>query len=176
MIGLVCKQRRKMNYHNIKHIDMLNGNGLRVTLFVSGCEHECVNCQNSETWDVNSGIEFDINAQQEIFESLKNEYITGITFSGGDPIHNNNYNTILKMCKTIKNKFTNKTIWVYTGYMYEDLLMDKNEILKYIDVLVDGNFVEKLKNLDLQWIGSSNQRVVDVKKSLEKEKVILYNI
>lgn len=165
-----------MNYHNITHEDMINGDGLRVVLWVAGCNHKCKNCQNPITWDINGGIDFDNNALEEIYNELKKEYCDGITFSGGDPLHPLNRETILKIIKEIKNKFPKKTIWIYTGYTYEQILNEQfiKEILGMTDVLIDGVYIEKLKSPDKHWVGSSNQRVIDVKNSLLEGKIILY--
>lgn len=147
-----------MNYHNITHDDMLNGDGLRVVLWVAGCTHHCKNCQNPETWDINGGIPFDKEAKEEIFNELKKDYISGITFSGGDPLHPKHRKQVLELAKEIKEKFPTKTVWCYTGFLYEEVKDIEN--LKYIDVLVDGEFKEELKDVNLPWVGSSNQRII----------------
>lgn len=175
-----------MNYHNILHDDMRNGDGLRVTLFVSGCDNKCEQCQNPQTWDSNSGIEFDLDAKEEIFNELKHDYISGITLSGGDPLHANNLNDIFKLLYKIKNDFPNKTIWIYTGYKWEDIesvdsIIDTEEItslrqavVALADVLVDGKFDYTKADIKYHWAGSTNQRVIDVQKSLEKGEIILW--
>lgn len=158
-----------MNYHNIEHCNMINGDGIRTVLFVSGCNHHCKNCQNPQTWDCNSGILFDTKAKLEIIDSLKNDYISGITLSGGDPLYPANREEISKLVSEIKYIYPNKNIWMYTGYIWEDIVEDqfiKNKILPYIDVIIDGEFKEELKDIDLKWVGSSNQRIINVKKSL----------
>ena len=137
---------------------MLNGDGLRVVLWVAGCTHHCKNCQNPETWDIKSGIPFDKHAKEEIFNDLKKDYISGITFSGGDPLHPKHRKEVLELAKEIKEKFPTKTVWCYTGFLYEEVKDIEN--LKYIDVLVDGEFKEELKDVNLPWVGSSNQRVI----------------
>ncbi|MFI3284053.1 MAG: anaerobic ribonucleoside-triphosphate reductase activating protein [Erysipelotrichaceae bacterium] len=154
-----------MRFHNITKDDMLNGDGLRVVLWVSGCEHGCKECHNSITWDSQSGILFDQNAKQEIFDELEKSYISGVTFSGGDPLHPENSFEIGELAKEIKDKYPNKTIWLYTGYDWE--MICQQERMKYIDVLVDGEFKIDLFNARLLWKGSSNQRVIDVQKTLE---------
>ena len=168
-----------MNYHNITKDDMLNGDGLRVVLWVSGCEHRCYGCQNPQTHSLASGILFDKDAEAEIFETLDKEYISGITFSGGDPLHTKNRKTVLDLITKIKRRYINKTIWIYTGYVWEDLLAMNDEtinnILSYIDVLVDGKFYLKLKDVNYPWAGSTNQRVIDVQASLSQNKIILWN-
>lgn len=161
-----------MNYHDIVKDDMLNGEGLRVTLFVAGCSHHCKNCQNPETWDKNSGIKFDADAVKEIEEELNKEYISGITLSGGDPLYCGNRECITELCKYIKDYYPNKTIWLYTGYRYEEI--HNLEVLNYIDVLVDGEYQEENRDIDLQWRGSMNQRIIDVKASREQHCIILY--
>lgn len=161
-----------MNYHNITKEDMLNGDGLRAVLWVAGCTHHCLDCKNPETWDLAGGIEFDKAAHDELFEALKPEYITGITFSGGDPMHPFNREEVLALAKEIKETLPNKTTWLYTGFLWEDL-KDKID-LSNIDVLVDGEFKIDLKDTNLKWVGSSNQRVIDVQKSLKEGRVVLH--
>ena len=167
-----------MNYHNITKDDMLNGEGLRVVLWVSGCEHRCYGCQNPQTHPITSGIPFDEDAEKELFENLEKEYIAGVTFSGGDPLHPRNRQEVLRLIKKVNNKFDDKTIWIYTGYTFEDLLTMNdsviNEILNSIDVLVDGKFYLKLKDVNAPWVGSTNQRVIDTKQSLQQNKIILW--
>lgn len=159
-----------MRYHNITHCDMLNGSGIRVVLWVAGCEHYCKNCQNPLTWDVHGGIPFDEAAYDEICADLNQDYCTGITLSGGDPMHTDNRETILDLCQKIKNLFPHKTIWMYTGYTFEEI--QDSPILKYIDVLVDGEYIEDLRDVEAHWIGSTNQRIINVKETLKQEKII----
>lgn len=161
-----------MRYHNITHDDMLNGAGLRVVLWVSGCEHKCYNCHNKITWDINNGLIFDENAKKEIFDALEKNYIKGITFSGGDPLHKQNRQEIFNLIKNIKNNFPTKDIWLYTGYTWEEI--NDLDIIEYIDVLVDGKYIDEASSEELQWKGSSNQRVIDVKKTLIEDKIIYY--
>ena len=161
-----------MNYHNILHENMLNGDGLRVVLFVSGCSLHCHNCQNPQTWDEKSGIEFDDDAKKEIFEELKKDYVSGITLTGGHPIEPYNISECTLLCKEIKEKFPDKTIWLYTGHSFEKV--QNLEIFDYVDVCVDGPYVESLRNIELYWRGSSNQRVIDVKKTKELGKIVLH--
>lgn len=165
-----------MRYHNIKHDDMCNGEGLRVTLFVSGCSFNCKGCQNPQTHDPNSGIEFDSSALKEIESQLKKDYIDGITLSGGDPLYNDNIDSVYTLLFYLKNKYPNKTVWIYTGNIWCRLIKSKKclEILKLCDVLVDGLFKINLLSPNTPWVGSSNQRVINVKESLLKGKVILY--
>ena len=161
-----------MRYHNITTDDMLNGDGLRTVLWVAGCTHCCKECQNPISWDVNGGVPFDEAAKQELFEKLNHDYISGITFSGGDPLHPLNREPITALAKEINETFPDKTIWLYTGFLWEDL--QHEEILKYIDVLVDGEFMIDLLDTKLKWCGSSNQRIIDVPASLDAGRVILY--
>lgn len=155
-----------MRYHNITHDDMLNGDGLRVVLWVAGCSHCCKGCQNPLTWDPNGGLEFDEAAKQEIFDQLDKDYISGITFSGGDPLHSANRVGVRNLMAEIKEKYPNKTIWLYTGDVWENVL--HYPAMQYVDVLVDGEFVEEEKDVKLLWKGSANQRVIDVQKSLKQ--------
>lgn len=161
-----------MRYHNITKDDMLNGDGLRVVLWVSGCSHHCQGCQNPITWDHSDGLIFDGNALNEIDDQLEKNYISGITLSGGDPFFNGNRQDILVLCKYVKELFPNKNIWLYTGYTYEEV--SDLEIMDYIDILVDGPYVEKLRDTSLKWRGSSNQRVIDIKETHKIGRVVLW--
>ncbi len=161
-----------MNYHNITTDDMLNGDGLRVVLWVAGCNHHCKGCQNPETWDVGGGIPFDEAAEKELFEDLAKPHISGITFSGGDPLHPFNRSEVFRLIKKVKDEFPNKTVWLYTGYTWEQV-KDLPGI-ENIDVLCEGEFKQELNDNNIHWVGSSNQRVMDVKKSLETGKVVLH--
>lgn len=155
-----------MRYHNITKDDMLNGDGLRVVLWVAGCSHCCKECHNPITWDPEGGVLFDDAAKQEIFEQLDKSYISGITFSGGDPLHSVNRPEIRNLAAEIKEKYPNKTIWLYTGDLWENVMQDP--LVKYIDVLVDGEFMVEKKDATLHWKGSANQRVIDVQKTLQQ--------
>lgn len=161
-----------MNYHNITKDDMKNGDGLRVVLWVAGCEHHCKNCQNPITWDPNDGLLVDTTAILEILSQLEKDYIEGITFSGGDPLYPANRTEMTVFCRAIKESYPDKTIWMYTGYLYEDI--SDLPVMKYIDVLVDGPFVEQLKDNNLKWRGSSNQRVIDVQKTRKTGNIVLW--
>lgn len=161
-----------MRYHNITKDDMLNGDGLRAVLWVAGCTHKCKNCHNPVTWDINGGIEFDEEAERELFEAINKPYISGVTFSGGDPLHPQNRAEVAKLMKKIKEKFPQKTIWLYTGFLWDEI--KDEDYIKLADVVVDGEFVEELKDEKLFWKGSSNQRVIDVKKTLESGDVVLH--
>lgn len=161
-----------MRYHNITKDDMLNGDGLRVVLWVAGCSHCCKECHNPVTWDPNGGLLFDDSAKQEVFDELDKDYISGITFSGGDPLHIANAYDVAALAKEIREKYPEKTIWLYTGSLWEEVR--HMEIVHYIDVLVDGEFEVDKKNENLHWKGSSNQRVIDVQKSLREGEVKLH--
>lgn len=162
-----------MRYHNITHDDMLNGDGLRVVLWVAGCSHRCKDCQNPITWDPNEGIEFGQKEIEEIFDYMSKDYISGITYSGGDPLYIDNREDITNLAKVLRDRFPNKTQWLYTGYWYDDV--KDLEIMKYIDVIVDGPFINTLKDNTLHWKGSSNQRVIDVQKSRELSTIVLHS-
>ncbi len=176
-----------MRYHNITKDDMLNGDGLRVVLWSAGCEHHCVECQNPITWNPEGGLLFDDKARQEIFEQLNEEYISGITFSGGDPLYTTNREYIDKFIREIKTKYPNKTIWIYTGYVleYEDnkfWLISKNHgkeattfPFDLVNVVVDGRFEKDKADTKYHWAGSTNQRVIDIQETLKKGAVVLWN-
>lgn len=167
-----------MRYHDITHDDMKNGDGLRVVLWVSGCDHHCKGCQNPVTWDPNDGLLWSWGSSlQEIRTELEKDYISGLTISGGDPFYIDNVLTVLGICRYVKEQFPNKTIWVYTGYTFEDLISSLNfpgDLLTYIDVLVDGPFEQDKLDVNYPWAGSTNQRVIDVPKTLREGKVVLY--
>ncbi|MFR8088178.1 MAG: anaerobic ribonucleoside-triphosphate reductase activating protein [Lachnospirales bacterium] len=162
-----------MRYHDITKCDMKNGDGLRTVLWVAGCSHRCPGCHNPITWDPNDGIPFDQAAKEEIFEELSRDYISGITLSGGDPLFPGNRDTVAELIYEIKEKFPEKTIWLYTGYLWEDV-KDLPGISQ-VDVLVDGPYVEVLRDTTLHWKGSSNQRVIDVPSTLRAGQVILWD-
>lgn len=159
-----------MRYHNITQYDMNNGLGLRTVLWVSHCEHKCHNCQNPQTWSKDSGILFDKKAKEELFQDLADKSIQGITFSGGDPLSLLNRKEILCLAKEIKDIFPQKDIWLYTGYEWNDIKQIKN--IECVDVIVDGRYVEELSIPSPKWCGSSNQRIINVQESLEKDKVV----
>ena len=163
-----------MNYHNINHCDMLNGDGIRVSLWTAGCLVHYKECQNPQTWDFNSGIPFDENALQELYEALNKPYIKGLTLTGGNPL--DNAPEILYICRTVKEKFPTKDIWLYSGYTFEQIqeLEIGVHILECIDVLVDGPYVDEQRDITLHWVGSKNQRIIDVKKTLQQGDVVLY--
>lgn len=164
-----------MRYHNITKDDMLNGDGLRVVLWVAGCTHCCKECHNPLTWDPNGGLPFDDKAKEELFEELRKDYISGITFSGGDPLHPSNCLEIKNLAEEIEVQFPGKTMWLYTGDIWENVR--HYPVMKHIHVLVDGEFHYEEHDSKLLWKGSRNQRVIDVKKSLllpENEEPVLY--
>lgn len=166
-----------MNYHDITKEDMNNGDGIRVVLWVAGCDHHCKGCQNKQTWDYNSGIEFDDEAKKELIEALSKPYIKGLTLSGGDPLCAADNNFFFFLCD-LKRQFPDKDIWLYSGYTIEEILKDNNvlksNILLLCDVLVDGRYIEKKRDVTLKWRGSSNQRVIDIQKTITQKKIVLY--
>lgn len=161
-----------MNYHNITHDDMLNGDGLRVVLWVAGCNHRCPNCQNPQTWELSSGIPFDNDAYEELCNELSHDYTKGITFSGGDPLHPANRSVVKGLIEKIKKEFPTKDIWIYTGYKWDEI--KTLPLLERVDVVVDGMFEEQFKDVSAPWVGSINQRVIDVQSSLLLGKIVLH--
>ena len=161
-----------MRYAKIRKMDISNGPGVRVSIFFQGCAFHCKNCFNPETWDFDGGLEFNDSVIDQIIELCKEDHITGLSMLGGEPMHPNNIEGTLKLAKRFKKEYPKKNIWVWSGFLF-DALKDK-EVLKYIDVLVDGQFVDEKKDLRLKWRGSSNQRVIDVQKSLKQGKVVLF--
>lgn len=154
-----------MYYAVIKPVDVANGPGVRVSLFVSGCRNRCKGCFQPETWAFDYGTEFTEDTMNRIIELLDREYITGFSVLGGDPFEPENQECVLDICRRVKTAYPDKTIWMWTGYLWED--SKHLPVMEYIDVLVDGPFMEELKNISLPYSGSSNQRVIDVKKSAE---------
>lgn len=170
-----------MNYSEIKYCDIANGVGVRTSLFVSGCRRHCVGCFNKCTWSFSYGFLFNYNVQEKVLSSLEPSYVDGLTVLGGDPMEPENQEGIVGFLEEAKRRFHEKTIWMYTGYLYEDLVNGFMEteytsrILKCVDVLVDGPFMESLKDITLRFKGSSNQRIIDVPKSLESGSVKLWS-
>lgn len=162
-----------MRYNTIRKMDIANGPGVRVSIFMQGCAFHCENCFNKETWDFDKGEEFTDEVIENIIELCKPSFIKGLSILGGEPWHPKNVDGTTKLVKRFKEVFPDKTIWSWSGYTFEDYL-SKQEGIKYVDVIVDGRFVDSLKNPILKFKGSSNQRVIDVAKSLEKKEVILY--
>lgn len=162
-----------MRFHNITTEDMLNGDGLRTVLWVSGCSHCCKDCHNPITWDPNGGVYFDEAAKAELYEKLSKDYISGITFSGGDPLYIGNRQEVTALAKEIRQRFPNKTIWLYTGFVWESI--QHLPIMEVVDVLVDGEFQCDRKDTNLHWRGSSNQRVIDVQRTLAENQIVLHS-
>ena len=146
-----------MKYHQILHDDMRNGDGLRVVLFVSGCDHGCKNCHNPITWNPNDGLPFTKKEISEIYLQMSQDHISGLTLSGGDPLHFRNRETIAGICKYFKSEFQDKTIWCYTGYLFEEV--KDLPAMQYIDVLIDGEFKQELADVNCKWRGSTNQKI-----------------
>ena len=172
-----------MNYAKINKNDIANGIGVRVTLFVSGCTHFCKGCFNSEAWDFNYGQPFTTEVEDELLEALAPSWIDGLTLLGGEPMEPQNQRALLPFLKRIKEMYPKKTIWCFSGYTLEDeLLKDSrarcevtDEMLSFIDVLVDGEFVEELKDISLRFKGSNNQRLIDLKPTLATGKVVIWD-
>ena len=160
-----------MRYHNITKDDMLNGDGLRVVLWVAGCSHGCKDCQNPITWDPQGGLPFTEEEKKEIFQELDKAYISGITFSGGDPLHPANIREVTALAREIRQRYPEKTIWLYNGYLWKEIV--DLEIVNYLDVVVDGKFISAQKDITLPWRGSSNQKVIDVPSTLKEGKIVL---
>lgn len=163
-----------MNFHDITHDDMKNGDGLRVVLWVAGCDHHCKDCQNPVTWNPDDGVPFTLADKEEIFAALAKDYIAGITFTGGDPLHPANRRDVHELMGEVKTRFPGKSIWVYTGYTWEEIKQDAEMfgMMTWVDILVDGRFVAELKDVTYPWAGSTNQRVIDVQKTLQEGRII----
>lgn len=181
-----------MNIAGINYESIYDGEGMRTVVYVSGCSHKCPNCHNPETHDINYGIKFTDDLQNEIINNIKKRpFVSGITLSGGDPLHNNNVFHVYHFIKKLKSEFPDKNIWLYTGYKWEHIIhpivtdnfdWDRDQIIDYrkkivelCDVIVDGKYIDSLRDITLKFRGSSNQRIVDVKKSLKEDNVVLYN-
>ena len=163
-----------MRYNKIRKMDISNGPGVRVSIFMQGCTFNCKNCFNPETHDFAGGQEFNQDTIDKVLKLCEPEYVEGLSILGGEPMHPKNIGGTKKLAKAFKEKFPNKNVWVWTGFLFDKDLKDK-DVLNYIDVLVDGQYVDSLHDPTLKWKGSSNQRVIDVKSSLKKNKVILCN-
>ena len=163
-----------MNYNKIRKMDISNGPGLRVSIFMQGCEFHCKNCFNPETWDFKKGKEFTDKTIERVLKLADKEYIQGLSILGGEPMHPKNIDNTLKLVKVFKEKYPEKDIWVWSGFLFDNL-KDK-EVLKYINVLVDGQYKDELHDFRLKYRGSSNQRVIDVQKSLKRGKVCEINL
>ncbi len=173
-----------MNYGEIKNFDIANGEGVRVSLFVSGCTHHCKGCFNPETWCFDYGKNFTQETEDSIIEMLSFPYIDGLSLLGGEPFEPSNQREIVKLLRRVRAELPEKNVWCYTGYLFDKELLNESrarcevtdEMLSMIDVLVDGEFIEEKKDISLVFRGSSNQRIIDVKASLEKGEVIYYTL
>ena len=170
-----------MNYGTIKNYDIANGTGVRVSLFVSGCRHHCKGCFNSETWDFNYGNPYTKEVEAQILEALKPAYIQGFSLLGGEPFEPENQGPIVELLRQVKKAYPQKSIWAFSGYLYEKITSHTlgdwavtQEFLSYLDVLVDGPFVEEKKNLALRFRGSENQRLIDMPATLASGKIVLW--
>ena len=172
------KGERKLNYAVIKKNDIANGPGVRVSLFVSGCRHRCKNCFNSQAWDFSYGEKYTEKTQNEILKALSPDYVEGLSLLGGEPFERENAAVLSELALIFKREFPNKTIWAYSGFLFEDLISgaqgdDAKRLLETVDVLVDGKFIEELKSEALLFRGSSNQRIIDVQKSVESGSPVI---
>lgn len=172
-----------MNYATIKTHDVANGEGIRISLFVSGCTHHCKGCFNKEAWDFEYGTLYTKETEQYIIDALSPSYISGLSLLGGEPFEPQNQTTVLSLIKRVRQEYPEKDIWCYTGYDFEDDILSGRlkyqlitaQMIKNIDILVDGKFIEEKKSLNLRFRGSSNQRIIDVKKSLKEGKTVLFD-
>lgn len=181
-----------MNISGINYESIYDGEGVRTVVYVSGCSHKCPNCHNPETHDINYGVKFTDDLLNEIMDNIKKRpFVSGITLSGGDPLHNNNIFEVLNLIKKLKVKFPNKNIWLYTGYKWENIMhpvvtddfnLERDQIIdcrknivELCDVVVDGRYIDNLRDVTLKFKGSSNQRLIDVQKTLKENKIVLYN-
>lgn len=162
-----------MRYNKIRKMDIANGPGVRVSIFMQGCAFNCKNCFNSETHDFNGGKEFTDKTIDKILSLCNEDHIVGLSILGGEPLHPKNIDGTTKLVKIFKQTYPNKSIWIWTGFTYEDYLIDK-EILKYLDVVIDGRYQDELHDFRLKWRGSSNQRVIDVQQTLKNKKIVLF--
>ena len=162
-----------MRYNKIRKMDISDGPGVRVSIFMQGCTFNCKNCFNPGTHDFCGGQEFTDETIDRVLELCENENISGLSILGGEPMHPANIEGTTKLAKAFKEKFPNKDLWAWTGFKFDEYLKDK-DVSKYLDVLVDGQYVDELHNPKLKWCGSENQRVIDVQKSLENQEVVLF--
>lgn len=170
-----------MRYASIKKCDVANGTGVRVSIFVSGCHHHCKGCFNVDAWDFNYGDEYNEDTENKILQALDKDYIKGLTLLGGEPLEYVNQKGLLPLVKKVKEKFPNKTIWCYTGYKFDEDVLDDmckkwpetNELIHNLDIVVDGKYDEDLRDLRLKFKGSSNQRIIDVKETLKNNQIVL---
>lgn len=171
-----------MKYGNIKKCDIANGIGVRTVLFVSGCTHHCKGCFQPETWDFDYGCEYTKATEDEIIESLKPDYVSGLTLLGGEPFEPQNQSVLISLLRRIKKEMPQKTIWAFSGYTFEELTGNSravcectDEIISMLSVLVDGKFIEEQRNISLRFRGSENQRLIDVPKTLKNGKIVLWD-
>ena len=165
-----------MKYAQIREMDVTNGNGIGVTLFTQGCPYHCKNCFNPETWDFNKGTEWTKETEDKIIDLLKPDYIKRLTILGGEPLIERNREPLNKLLKRVKELYKNKKIWLYTGAEFEKIKDEYIDVLKYVDIVVDGKYIDELRDIKLKFRGSSNQRIIDVQKSLKQNNTILYKI
>ena len=163
-----------MKYAQIREMDVTNGSGIGVALFTQGCPYHCKNCFNPETWDFNKGTDWTKETENKIIELLKPEYITRLTVLGGEPLIERNIEPLTTLFKRVKGVYPDKQVWLYTGGDFEVLEGLYEEIFQYIDILIDGRYIDDLRDYKLKWRGSSNQRIIDVQKSLKEGEIILY--
>ena len=163
-----------MKYHKIRKMDIADGPGVRVSIFLQGCDFHCKNCFNEETWDFTGGEDFTDETIDKVLNLCDKDYIEGLSILGGEPMHPSNIEGTTKLAKAFKEKFPEKSLWAWSGFKYDQYIKDK-EVVKYLDVLVDGQYMDDLHDPTLKWRGSSNQRVIDVQKSRKEDKIILTN-
>ncbi len=161
-----------MRYNKIRKMDISNGPGVRISIFFQGCHFHCKGCFNTEAWDFNQGLEFGEKEIETILELAKEDYISGLSILGGEPMHPKNIEGTMELAKKFKEVYPKKSVWVWSGFLYDDL--KEKEVLNYVDVLVDGQFQEDLRNPNLKWRGSSNQRVIDIPKTKKNKKIELF--
>ena len=162
-----------MRYNKIRKMDISNGPGIRVSIFMQGCAFHCKNCFNSETWPFDGGEEFNDDVINKVLDLCNSPHIVGLSVLGGEPMHPKNIEGTTKLAKAFKSKYPDKTLWIWSGFLFDKDLKDK-EVLNYVDVLVDGQYKDELHDFRLKWRGSSNQRVIDVQKSLKKNEIVLH--
>jgi len=162
-----------MRYNVIRKMDISNGPGVRVSVFMQGCEFHCKNCFNSETWDFDGGKPFTKNTIDEVLDLCGKDHVKGLSILGGEPMHPRNIEATTELAKAFKEKYPEKNLWVWSGFQFDKDLKDK-EVINYVDVLVDGTYMDNLHNPTLKWRGSSNQRVIDVQKSLKNGEIVLF--
>lgn len=171
-----------MNYAEIKNVDVANGPGIRISFFVSGCPHHCKNCFNPDTWDFDYGKPFTEDTIEYIIKLMKPDYICGLTVLGGEPMAPANQAGVLELLTRVRAEYPKKSIWLFTGYLYEDILNkmvptlpETKPLLSLLDIMVDGPFIEEQKNLNLKFKGSENQRTINVQESLARNEIILWD-